>query len=346
MGRRVTTRATPPDATRLGTARALPWRLDCHVAAGDDSAAADELRRALGAPRPWIPARWFYDDAGCDLFVQITALDEYYQTRTEQALLDEHMDALVRGHGITELVEIGSGAARKTRTILDGMEGAGTLRRFIPFDISPGAITASAADIAGAYPGVRVHGVAGDFSRHLSRIPRRPADGRRMVAFLGGTIGNLDPPKRRTMLRRLARLLRPGDCLLMGTDLAHDPEVLVRAYDDAEGITAEFNRNIIRHINHAYAGDADPGHFAHVARWNARASRIEMHLRARRDIDWNIAGLGIVVPIEAGSTIRTEISCKFTRESVRAMYEDAGLALAAWNEDPLGRYALSVATPA
>ena len=339
----MTTRANPPGRSTSRTAQAQPWRLDCHVAAGDDAASADELRRALTAARPWIPARWFYDDAGCELFVRITALDEYYQTRTEQALLDEHMGALVRAYGTTELVEIGSGAARKTRAILDAMEGAGTLRRFIPFDISPGAIAASAADIAAAYPGVRVHGVAGDFSRHLSRIPRRPADGRRMVAFLGGTIGNLDPPRRRTMMRRLARLLRPGDCLLMGTDLAHDPDVLVRAYDDAQGVTAAFNRNIIRHINHAYAGDADPEHFAHVARWNARASRIEMHLRARRDIEWNIAGLGIVVPIEAGATIRTEISCKFTPDSARAMYEDAGLSMAAWHEDPLGRYALSVA---
>ncbi len=339
----MTTRANPPGRSASRTAQAQPWRLDCHVAAGDDAASADELRRALTATRPWIPARWFYDDAGCELFVRITGLDEYYQTRTEQALLDDHMGALVRAYGTTELVEIGSGAARKTRAILDAMEGAGTLRRFIPFDISPGAIAASAADIAAAYPGVRVHGVAGDFSRHLSRIPRRPADGRRMVAFLGGTIGNLDPPRRRTMMRRLARLLRPGDCLLMGTDLAHDPDVLVRAYDDAQGVTAAFNRNIIRHINHAYAGDADPEHFAHVARWNSRASRIEMHLRARRDIEWNIAGLGIVVPIEAGATIRTEISCKFTPDSARAMYEDAGLSLAAWHEDPLGRYALSVA---
>lgn len=342
----MTTRATPPGRTTTGSAEALPWRLDCHVAAGDDAAAADELRRALTAKRPWLPARWFYDDAGCELFVRITDLDEYYQTRTEQALLDEHMHSLVRAHGTSELVEIGSGAARKTRAILDSMEGAGTLRRFIPFDISPGAVAASAADIAAAYPGTRVHGVAGDFSRHLSRIPRRPADGRRMVAFLGGTIGNLDPPRRRSMMRRLARLLRPGDCLVMGTDLAHDPEVLVRAYDDAQGVTAEFNRNIVRHINHAYAGDAEPADFAHVARWNARASRIEMHLRARRDIAWNIAGLGVVVPIEAGSTIRTEISCKFTRDSVRAMYDDAGLSLAAWHEDPLGRYALSVAVSA
>ncbi len=332
------------DAT-TGTRQAVPWRLDCHVAAADDSAAADELRRALTAARPWVPARWFYDDAGCDLFVRITGLDEYYQTRTEQALLDAHMDDLVAVHSPTELVEIGSGAARKTRAILDAMERGGTLNRFIPFDISPGAIAASAADIAAAYPGTRVHGVAGDFARHLSRIPRRPADGRRIVAFLGGTIGNLDPPHRRTMLRRLARLLRPDDVLLLGTDLAHDPEVLVRAYDDAAGVTAEFNRNLIRHVNAAFAGDADPDAFAHVSRWNARASRIEMHLRARRDIEWSIAGLGVVIPIEAGSTIRTEISCKFTKKAVEDMYADAGLHLASWHEDTQGRYAISVATP-
>jgi len=341
----VSTRATPPGRVTTRQQQTLPWRLDCHLTADDDVAAADELRRALTARRPWMPARWFYDDTGCDLFMRITALDEYYQTRTERALLDAHMDDLVRAQGTTELVETGSGAACKTRAILDSMESASTLRRFIPFDISPGAVAASAADIAAAYPGIRVHGVAGDFARHLSRIPRRPGDGRRMVAFLGGTIGNLDPPKRRTMMRRLARLLRPGDCLLLGTELAHNPDVLVRAYDDAEGVTAEFNRNVIRHVNHAYAGDADPADFGHVVRWNARASRIEMHLRAHRNIEWNIAGLGIVVPIEAGSTIRTEISCKFTPDSVRAMYEDAALTLAAWHQDPLGRYALSVATP-
>ena len=336
----MTARMASPTRTR----QVLPWRLDCHVAAGDDAAAADELRRALTAPRPTIPPRWFYDDAGCDLFVRITDLDEYYQTRAEQQILDAHMDSIVAAHSPTELVEIGSGAARKTRAILDAMERAGTLTRFIPFDVSPGVIAASATDIAAAYPGTRVHGIAGDFVRHLPRIPRRPADGRRLLAFLGGTIGNLEPAPRRSMMRRLSRLMRPGDALLLGTDLAHDPDVLVRAYDDAEGVTAEFNRNIVRHVNHAFAGDADPSDFAHVARWNARASRVEMHLRARRDIQWSIAGLGVVVPIEAGSTIRTEISCKFTRAGVEALYADAGLVPASWHEDADGRYAVSVAT--
>jgi L-histidine N-alpha-methyltransferase len=331
--------------SRTRTVAVRPWRLDCHVAAGDDGAAADELRRGLTAATPTMPARWFYDDAGCELFVRITGLDAYYQTRTEQSLLEAHMHSTVAAHAPTELVEIGSGAAHKTRTILDAMERAGSLERFIPFDISPWSIATSAGDIAAAYPGTRVHGVAGDFSRHLSRIPRRPASGRRLVAFLGGTIGNLEPGPRRTMVRRLARLLRPGDALLLGTDLAHDPEVLVRAYDDPEGVTAEFNRNIVRHVNTAFAGDADPDDFAHLARWNARASRIEMHLRARRDINWSIAGLGIVVPIEAGSTIRTEISCKFTHESVERLYADAGLRLAGWHQDELGRYAVSVAVP-
>lgn len=337
----MSTRVQAPTHTRT----VLPWRLDCHVAAGDDAAAADELRRGLTAARPATPARWFYDDAGCELFVRITGLDEYYQTRTEQLLLDTEMDAVVAAHAPDELVEIGSGAARKTRAILDAMDRAGTLSRFVPFDISPGMLATSAGDIAAAYPGTRVHAVAGDFSRHLGRIPRRRAGSRRIVAFLGGTIGNLEPARRRSMMRRLARLLGPGDCLVLGTDLAHDPEVLVRAYDDSQGVTADFNRNIVRHINSAFAGDADPDDFAHVARWNPRASRIEMHLRARRDIRWSIAGLGIVVPVEAGSTIRTELSCKFTRESVDALHAGAGLRMASWHPDPLGRYAVSVAVP-
>ncbi len=333
--------------TRLANraAQVLPWRLDCHVAAGNDRAAADELRRGLSARRPWVPARWFYDDAGCALFVRITALDAYYQTRTEEALLDACIGDLVVSHAPTELVEIGSGAARKTRTILDAMDHLGTLTRYVPFDISPGAIAVSATQIAAAYPGTRVHGVAGDFAHHLARIPRRRAGDRRLVAFLGGTIGNLEPRGRRTLMRRLARRLRPGDALLLGTDLAHDPGVLVRAYDDPEGVTAEFNRNVIRHINTAFAGDADPVDFAHVALWNARAARIEMHLRALRPIEWSIAGLGIVLPIEAGAAIRTEISCKFTRAGVEAMYADAGLTMTGWHEDDLGRYAVSVGTP-
>jgi len=320
-----------------------PWRLDCHVAAGDDGGAAGDLRRSLTASAPTISPRWFYDDVGCALFERITDLAEYYQTRTEQALLDARMDAVVDAIHPTELVEIGSGAATKTRAILGAMSRSGDLRRYIPFDISPGAIARSASALAVTYPGLRVHGVAGDFSRQLGKIPRRPAGGTRLVAFLGSTLGNLEPAQRRSMVRRLARLLDPGDALLMGTDLAHDPAVLVRAYDDAAGVTAEFNRNIIRHINRAFEGDADPDAFVHEARWNSRASRIEMHLRASRDIKWDLPGLDLRVHIPEGRTIRTEISCKFTAGGVAGLYADAGLTPITWDEDALGRYAISVA---
>ncbi|MBJ7365795.1 MAG: L-histidine N(alpha)-methyltransferase [Thermoleophilia bacterium] len=320
-----------------------PWRLDCHVAAGDDQRAVDELRQSLSATPPTISPRWFYDDAGCALFERITGLAEYYQTRTEEALLDARMDAVIEAVHPTELVEIGSGAATKTRAILGAMARADGLHRYIPFDISPGAIARSASALAVAYPGLRVHGIAGDFSRHLGKIPRRQAGGTRLVAFLGSTLGNLEPAQRRSMVRRLARLLAPGDALLMGTDLAHDPAVLMRAYDDAPGVTAEFNRNIIRHINRAFEGDADPDAFVHEAIWNTRASRIEMHLRASRPIDWDLPGLDLRVHVPEGRSIRTEISCKFTLEGVAALYADAGLRLTTWDEDALGRYAISVA---
>ena len=329
--------------TQVTTATIRPWRLDCHVAAGDDGGATDELRRSLSAPSPTISPRWFYDDAGCTLFERITDLAEYYQTRTEQALLDARMDGVQADVEATELVEIGSGAATKTRAILGAMSRAGTLDRYVPFDISPGIIARSAAELAAAYPGLRVHGVAGDFGRHLGKIPRRPADGTRLVAFLGSTLGNLDRRGRRSMVKRLARLLKPGDALLMGTDLAHDPAVLIRAYDDEPGVTAEFNRNIIRHINRVFEGDADPDLFAHAPRWNARASRIEMHLRALDDINWSLPGLGIALQIPAGATIRTEISCKFTRDEIEGLYRAAGLVPRSWGEDALGRYAISVA---
>ena len=329
--------------TAVTTATIRPWRLDCHVAAGDDGGAADELRRSLSAARPTISPRWFYDDVGCTLFERITDLAEYYQTRTEQALLDARMDEIQSDVQATELVEIGSGAATKTRAILGAMSRAGTLDRYVPFDISPGIIARSAAELAAAYPGLRVHGVAGDFGRHLGKIPRRPADGTRLVAFLGSTLGNLDRTGRRSMVKRLARLLKPGDALLMGTDLAHDPNVLIKAYDDEPGVTAEFNRNIIRHVNRVFEGDADPDLFAHAPRWNARASRIEMHLRALDHIDWSLPGLGISLQIPKGGTIRTEISCKFTRDEIEGLYTAAGLEPRSWDEDALGRYAISVA---
>ena len=329
--------------TAVTTATIRPWRLDCHVAAGDDGGAADELRRSLSAARPTISPRWFYDDVGCTLFERITDLAEYYQTRTEQALLDARMDDIQSDVQATELVEIGSGAATKTRAILGAMSRADTLDRYVPFDISPGIIARSAAELAAAYPGLRVHGVAGDFGRHLGKIPRRPADGTRLVAFLGSTLGNLDRTGRRSMVKRLARLLKPGDALLMGTDLAHDPNVLIKAYDDEPGVTAEFNRNIIRHVNRVFEGDADPDLFAHAPRWNARASRIEMHLRALDHIDWSLPGLGISLQIPKGGTIRTEISCKFTRDEIEGLYTAAGLEPRSWDEDALGRYAISVA---
>ena len=329
--------------TAVTTATIRPWRLDCHVAAGDDGGAADELRRSLSAARPTISPRWFYDDVGCTLFERITDLAEYYQTRTEQALLDARMDEIQSDVQATELVEIGSGAATKTRAILGAMSRADTLDRYVPFDISPGIIARSAAELAAAYPGLRVHGVAGDFGRHRGKIPRRPADGTRLVAFLGSTLGNLDRTGRRSMVKRLARLLKPGDALLMGTDLAHDPNVLIKAYDDEPGVTAEFNRNIIRHVNRVFEGDADPDLFAHAPRWNARASRIEMHLRALDHIDWSLPGLGISLQIPKGGTIRTEISCKFTRDEIEGLYTAAGLEPRSWDEDALGRYAISVA---
>jgi len=329
--------------TSVTTGTIRPWRLDCHVAAGDDGGAADELRRSLSAARPTISPRWFYDDVGCTLFERITDLAEYYQTRTEQALLDARMDDVLTDVQATELVEIGSGAATKTRAILGAMSRAGTLDRYVPFDISPGIIARSASELAAAYPGLRVHGVAGDFGRHLGKIPRRPADGTRLVAFLGSTLGNLDRTARRSMVKRLARLLKPGDALLMGTDLAHDPAVLITAYDDEPGVTAEFNRNIIRHVNRVFEGDADPDAFVHAPRWNARASRIEMHLRARTDVHWSLPGLGISLEIPEGNTIRTEISCKFTRDEIEGLYEAAGLVPQSWDEDALGRYAISVA---
>lgn len=325
--------------------RPLPWRLDCHLPADAREAMAAEVRRGLGDRPRWLLPKWFYDARGCALFEAITELPEYYQTRTELGILRARAAGVVARHRPTELVELGSGSSRKTRALLDAMAAADGVRRYVPFDVSPGAILDAAGPLAEAYPGMRVHGVAGDFERHLRHVPRRPRGGRRLVAFLGGTIGNIHPVNRAPFLHAVGGLLRPGDRLLMGTDLVGDRARLEAAYDDAAGVTAEFNRNIVRVLNDALGGDADPHAFAHVARFDEDRAWIEMRLRATRDVAWRLDALGVVEHIAAGEEIRTEISCKFTRASAEAMYAEAGLRLLEWHTDAEGRFAVSVAAP-
>jgi L-histidine Nalpha-methyltransferase len=320
-----------------------PFRLDVHARAG--RGLADDARVGLAATPKALPPKHFYDERGSELFERITRLPEYYQSRTELRILRRVADGLVARHGMGELVELGSGASRKTAVLLDAMRDAGLLERYVPFDVCPEAILAAAGRLVEDYPGLEVHGVAGDFSRHLLAVPERgPAP--RLVAFLGGTIGNLEPAERIPFLSAVAGLMDDDDALLVGTDLAGDAERIRAAYDDAQGVTAAFNLNLLRVLNRELGADFDLDAFEHVARYEQGPPWIEMRLRARSPQRVRVAALAMEVRFAAGEEMRTEISCKFTRETVAAMYAGAGLRLLEWHEDSRGWFAVSLARPA
>jgi L-histidine N-alpha-methyltransferase len=296
-----------------------------------------------GLTRPFkeLPPKHLYDARGAALFDRICELPEYYPTRAERAILEAEASSLATVTAMAELVELGSGSAAKTRVLLDA---AGTLERYVPFDVTEGVVRDCVEALAGEYPGLELHGIVGDFERHLGEIPP-PVPGRpRVVAFLGGTIGNFPPGARRRFLRSLAELLGDGDHLLLGTDLLKDPDVLEAAYDDAEGVTAEFNRNVLRVINRELGADFPVERFEHVAFFDPEHEWIEMRLRARRACRVHVAALELDVAFARGEELRTEISAKFTRERLEADYAAAGLALAGWYVDePERRFALTLA---
>jgi L-histidine N-alpha-methyltransferase len=313
---------------------------------GPDDAAealrADALAGLTATPKE-LPPRWFYDERGSELFDRITRLPEYYPTRTERAILTARAGEIAAAAGADALVELGSGTSEKTRLLLTAMREAGTLRRFVPFDVDPSVLRLAGDALAEEYPGLEVDGVVGDFTRHLGELP---TDGRRMVAFLGSTIGNLAPAERAAFLADLAATLQPGDSFLLGTDLVKDEGRLVRAYDDAEGVTAEFNRNVQRVHNRELKADFDPEAFAHVAAWDTEHEWIEMRLRSVRDQQVNVAALDLGAPFAAGEEMRTEISAKFRRAGVERELAAAGLAMTRWWTDPAGDFGLSLAQPA
>ncbi len=309
---------------------------------------ADQLAKALReeavvgltATTKQLSPVWFYDDRGCALFEEITTLPEYYPTRAERSIIEARSDEIVALSGADTLVELGSGTSAKTRLLLDAFARAGSLRRFVPFDVAEGTLRAAAAAVSAEYPGVRVHAVVGDFRQHLQLVPRA---GRRVVAFLGGTIGNLRPDERSELLSTLAGTLSPGECFLVGTDLVKDPARLVAAYDDAAGVTAEFNRNVLCALNTALRADFDVDQFEHVARYNASEEWIEMWLRARRGQRVLLADLGLSITFAEGEEMLTEISAKFRPEGIRAELRTAGLEpVATWADDS-GDFALTLA---
>jgi len=318
-------------------------RIDSFLADGDERTLADDVLDGLTKPFKELPPKHFYDARGSELFDRICELPEYYPTRAERAILERHAADIVAASRAAELLELGSGYATKTRVLLDAMATAGTLDRYLPFDVAESVVRRPAEDLVAEYPGLRVHGVIGDFERHLDCVP--PASGPRTVAFLGGTIGNFPPGSRRRFLRGIASGLRPADRLLLGTDLVKDPEVIRRAYDDAAGITAEFNRNVLHVLNRELGADFDPDGFEHVALFDTEREWIEMRLRAVRTATVTIPDVGLEVQFAAGEEVRTEISAKFTRPRLEGDYAAAGLRMTDWWTDPDGLFALSLAAP-
>ncbi|MEU9834196.1 L-histidine N(alpha)-methyltransferase [Streptosporangium sp. NPDC048047] len=299
-----------------------------------------DVRTGLTASAKWLPPKWFYDAAGSELFSRITRLPEYYPTRRELAILRGHADEIARLSEADTLVELGSGTSEKTVLLLDAMERAGALRAYTPVDVDAVTLGDAASRLATRYPGVTVRPVRADFERHLALLPRA---GRRMTAFLGGTIGNLDPVAREAFLTGLRATLAPGDTLLLGADLVKDTGRLVRAYDDAAGVTAAFNRNVLHVLNRELGADFDPEAFAHVALYDERNDWIEMRLRATRDMLVRVGDLGLSVPFTAGEETRTEISAKFRPDGLRRELSRAGFTVTRFLTDPDGDFALVLA---
>lgn len=298
---------------------------------------ADVLAGLSRRPKT-LPPKWFYDARGSELFEEITRLPEYYPTRAEREVLVAHAADIAAASGARTLIELGSGSSEKTRHLLDALT---LLHSYVPVDVSESALTGAAEALLAERPELNVHALIADFTGGLA-LPGTP--GPRLVAFLGGTIGNLLPEERATFLRSVRSILSPGDALLLGTDLVKDPETLVAAYDDAAGVTAAFNKNVLEVVNRELDADFDPAAFDHVARWDADAEWIEMRLRARSALTVKIHELDLVVSFEEGEELRTEVSAKFRRERVRDELGAAGMRLDQWWTDSAGRFAVSLAT--
>jgi L-histidine N-alpha-methyltransferase len=319
--------------------------IDVHLDADAAATMARDVRAGLcGYPKELAP-KYFYDERGSRLFEQITELPEYYPTRAERQILERRSPGILEAAGRpSTLTELGSGSAAKTRHLLSAMRDLGSLDTYVPVDISEEITQRTATELVGEYPGLDVHGLVCDFEQHLERIPH--GTDRRMIAFLGGTIGNLYPRQRQAFLERIRALLGPDDHLLLGTDLIKDRARLEAAYDDAAGVTAEFNKNVLAVLNCQLGADFDLDAFEHVARFDAEAERMDIRLRSLADQEVRVEDLDLEVAFGEGEEMRTEISTKFTRERLESVYAGAGLELRGWFTDAAGDYALSLAAPA
>ncbi|HEX7443272.1 MAG TPA: L-histidine N(alpha)-methyltransferase [Acidimicrobiales bacterium] len=301
----------------------IPPTIDVHLTPDDLRVAMEaDVRTGLSASPKHLPPVYFYDDRGSRLFDEITRLPEYYPTRAERSILESHAGDMVRAAGADVLVELGAGTCDKSRVLLDAMRDNGLLGAYVPLDVSDTTLWEAATALSEEYPGLTVRAVVGNFHHHLDRLD---APGRRLFAFLGGTVGNFEPAQRAAFVAGLADAMRPGDRFLLGTDVIKDRARLIAAYDDAAGVTAEFNRNVLHVLNRELGADFVPDRFAHVARWNEDDHRIEMWLRSLDECCVHIGDLGLDIRFAAGEEMLTEISTKFSLDALRDELEAGGL---------------------
>jgi L-histidine N-alpha-methyltransferase len=320
-------------------------RIDNHLEDGGFFATmAEDVRRGLtSTPKKLLP-KYLYDSHGSDLFEQITELPEYYPMRAESALLQASAAQIMASLAPDEVVELGSGSSTKTRILLDAQDPTHPVTTYVPMDVSESIVHLAADDLHKRYPDLMIHGIIGDFERHLDKLPA--ASGSRLVLFLGSTIGNLEPEPRIALLSSIRELLGPNDHLLLGTDLVKDIDVIELAYNDAAGVTAAFNLNILKVINNGLQGDFRPEAYRHVAFYNKEFSRIEMHLKPMLPQTAHLKAIDLTVDLRTDETIWTESSHKFTRESVSEMLQAAGLKLDEWYTGEQPAFGLSLSSPA
>ena len=321
----------------------MAYSIDVHLSPEDvQRQMRQDALSGLQASEKSIPPVWFYDERGSRLFEEITQLPEYYPTRSERALLETHAESIAELSKADTLVELGAGSCEKTRILLTALQQAGTLTRYVPFDVSDEFLRGAATSLSDEYDALDIHLVIGDFHQHLAEIP---TEGRRMVAFLGGTIGNLNPAQRARFFFDLNCTMSSDDTLLIGADLVKDRARLIAAYDDAAGVTADFNRNVLHVLNEQLGGDFEPDRFRHVALWNEEEQWIEMRLRAEAPTVVSLSGAGIVVRFDAGEDLLTEISAKFTPERLEQELSEAGFVIEGhWGADE-GEFLLVLAHP-
>jgi L-histidine N-alpha-methyltransferase len=310
----------------------IPPTIDIYLSPRDLRDAMErDVRTGLTDQPKHLPPVYFYDDRGSRLFDDITRLPEYYPTRAERSVLDAHAKDIAQRSEADTLVELGAGTCDKSRVLLDAMASTGGLKRFVPLDVSDTTLWEAATALSVEYPGLAVNAVVADFHHHLDRLP---STGRRLFAFLGGTIGNLDPDQRQQFFLSLAKVMASDDRLLLGTDLVKDRSRLVAAYDDAAGVTAEFNRNVLHVLNRELGADFDPQRFEHAARWNEADQRIEMWLRSTTDQRITVTDLHLELDFRSGEEMLTEISTKFTAEDLEAELRASGFtAESLWTSD-------------